>query len=841
MAPNPRPIALLCGLAVLLVLVAPGCGWWAWEGDSENLNSNENTDQAADGGDVGTSGDGSADSSDTGTDESTTPEDPADNANQSTDAATCGQDADCNDGLFCTGVETCVDGACLAGVEPCATGQTCDETTGQCTGAPCETDTDCDQAQVCQDGSCLTNDAASNGLQGLAVDALTGEEIDFGRPLQVGDTLLLEAPDPTAAVRLPGADCTCVWTVVPATAGLFTAASDCATDFTVIEAGPFAIAVEVTCPGRSTTFRQAATAEADEGLQPCATDDDCPAGETCQDQQCTVIAGSPCTTDADCPTGQVCQGEICVRTTPASCTADQDCAEGEVCQDGFCATAPPEPPSMTLFEMQTRQPYVVRFDLWLKDGDGRAIPEAVTADHFRIYEDDARIDVTETNKFVTPASDLPLRVMLVLDYSASMDSVDAVEPMIAAAEQFVRADHFTGTHSIGIIESHDRMEEEQGYSVAVPLTAADLSGKDAIVRGIPAADSVESGLSRVWDAAALAIETLAQEERQLGETRVVIFLTDGRDTTSEQTPEDLLALAQASEVNLYPIGFGNVGDHETMLRSLADDTGGGYFPAADGDALEDTFAEVARELQGQWTLTYITPTNSGDVGVRVEFDWQGGTAAVQDSFDASSLAGDVHHGVIEVLDRTYDAVSNRTDFLLRAAYVPRNVSRFRLTFAHSTAIFNLQDAGGLTAPQDGWSATPLGDGVFDLLGPRALEYGAFGNIGTASVPGDVPVLQVTHDDTIYGDLAQPKSVTFEADLWAAPYELTVVVEPTGTGTVVVDPEKASYAYGEVVTLTAVDGSKPFDHWSGDAEGTTTPKQVTMDGNKSITAVFADPP
>ncbi len=83
----------------------------------------------------------------------------------------CGADADCNDGLFCNGVETCFEGACQPGMNPCpddglfCTGvEGCDETTDTCTqsGNPCKVacdeankaclcsvDDDCDDGRFC--------------------------------------------------------------------------------------------------------------------------------------------------------------------------------------------------------------------------------------------------------------------------------------------------------------------------------------------------------------------------------------------------------------------------------------------------------------------------------------------------------------------------------------------------------------------------------------------------------------------------------------------------------------------------------------------------------------------
>ncbi|MGB0716388.1 MAG: hypothetical protein ACPGXK_10945 [Phycisphaerae bacterium] len=46
--------------------------------------------------------------------------------------ATCKVDQDCDDGLFCNGVEDCVQGACLPGNDPCDPSTTCDEAKDIC-------------------------------------------------------------------------------------------------------------------------------------------------------------------------------------------------------------------------------------------------------------------------------------------------------------------------------------------------------------------------------------------------------------------------------------------------------------------------------------------------------------------------------------------------------------------------------------------------------------------------------------------------------------------------------------------------------------------------------------
>ena len=66
-------------------------------------------------------------------------------------ASECTADVDCDDTLFCTGVETCVEGACVDGPgDPCEAGETCDEALDTCVTVPeCAADVDCDDTLFC--------------------------------------------------------------------------------------------------------------------------------------------------------------------------------------------------------------------------------------------------------------------------------------------------------------------------------------------------------------------------------------------------------------------------------------------------------------------------------------------------------------------------------------------------------------------------------------------------------------------------------------------------------------------------------------------------------------------
>mgnify|MGYP006277806723 CR=1 FL=1 len=82
----------------------------------------------------------------------------------------------------------------------------------------------------------------------------------------------------------------------------------------------------------------------------------------------------------------------------------------------------------------------------------------------------------------------------------------------------------------------------------------------------------------------------------------------------------------------------------------------------------------------------------------------------------------------------------------------------------------------------------------------------------------------------------PKSVT--AVFVKKSYSLSINTE--GSGTVSKSPNQTNYDYGTEVQLTAsADSNWYFNYWEGDLTGSNNPATITIDSNKSITAVFAE--
>ncbi len=69
-------------------------------------------------------------------------------------------------------------------------------------------------------------------------------------------------------------------------------------------------------------------------------------------------------------------------------------------------------------------------------------------------------------------------------------------------------------------------------------------------------------------------------------------------------------------------------------------------------------------------------------------------------------------------------------------------------------------------------------------------------------------------------------------------EYTLTLNTIGSGIVTRVPDQTTYTYGQTVDLTALAAvGWAFDSWSGDLSGSVNPETITMDGNKTVTAIF----
>ncbi|MEO8482642.1 MAG: VWA domain-containing protein [Acidobacteriota bacterium] len=153
---------------------------------------------------------------------------------------------------------------------------------------------------------------------------------------------------------------------------------------------------------------------------------------------------------------------------------------------------------------------------------------------------------------------------------------------------------------------------------------------DTLIRALYL-DLAPGGNTPLWGAVNAAMGALAR----LDGRRVVLVLSDGKNTAPMPTLREVVQRAQLEDFMVYAIGLrsrggftapgrfgGGTGGRRTGrgedepdpgMRELAEESGGGYFALTDTFDLGDTFARVADELHRQYLLGYAAPEDDGRV------------------------------------------------------------------------------------------------------------------------------------------------------------------------------------------------------------------------------------
>ena len=99
--------------------------------------------------------------------------------------------------------------------------------------------------------------------------------------------------------------------------------------------------------------------------------------------------------------------------------------------------------------------------------------------------------------------------------------------------------------------------------------------------------------------------------------KVMVLYTDGGDTRSTLSYNELLNLLRASDVTVYAIGaLGPSSVSRTnerlVLQRIAEETGGqAYFPMSVKE-LDKIYSQIAAEIRAQYTLGYVSSNTSND-------------------------------------------------------------------------------------------------------------------------------------------------------------------------------------------------------------------------------------
>jgi Ca-activated chloride channel family protein len=248
---------------------------------------------------------------------------------------------------------------------------------------------------------------------------------------------------------------------------------------------------------------------------------------------------------------------------------------------------------------------IVSLNVTVVDSENRYVTD-LTRDDFIVYEDGTPQELILFNR-----SNVPIALSLLIDTSASMEG--QLEVAQQAAIGFART---LREHDLAqVVDFDSRVEILQTFTNNV----ADLE------RAIRATQA--GGSTSLHNALYISLRELAKiKATRPDEIRrqAIVVLSDGDDTSSLISFEEVLELAKRSETAIYAIALRNreaahargFKEAEFVLRQYAVETGGRVFFPSRVEELRGVYARIADELSSQYSLGYVSNNPRKDGGWR---------------------------------------------------------------------------------------------------------------------------------------------------------------------------------------------------------------------------------
>jgi VWFA-related protein len=221
---------------------------------------------------------------------------------------------------------------------------------------------------------------------------------------------------------------------------------------------------------------------------------------------------------------------------------------------------------------------------------------------FTVFEDGIRQDLS-----LFTHENLPISLVLMIDTSASME--EKLSTAQAAAIRFTKT--LRPQDLAQVVQFNDRSTSLQSFT-------NDLAALEAAIKRTEA-----SGPTALHNALYVAIKDLMKDKKAAElRRRAIVLLSDGEDTASLVSDDQVLELARKSEINIYAISLRAnrpqdrtrqaFSQAEYLVNALTRDTGGRvYFPTSIGE-LDAVYDRIAEELRTLYSVGYVSSNSRRD-------------------------------------------------------------------------------------------------------------------------------------------------------------------------------------------------------------------------------------
>jgi Ca-activated chloride channel family protein len=243
---------------------------------------------------------------------------------------------------------------------------------------------------------------------------------------------------------------------------------------------------------------------------------------------------------------------------------------------------------------------IVSLNVTVMDGVQRYVTD-IDENEFSVFEDGVKQDITFFNR-----RQQPIALSLLLDSSASMEQHLPI--LQSAAVNFVR--RLKSDDLAQVIDFDSSVQVRQGFTGNQPELEGAIGKMQA------------GGSTSLHNAIYIALKELrkvrAVSEEDVRRQALVVF-SDGEDTSSLVSFDEVLDLAKRSETAIYSIALRGADvqtkgfrEAEFVMRTLAQETGGRSFFPARIDDLNGVYSQIADELASQYTLGYTSKNGRRD-------------------------------------------------------------------------------------------------------------------------------------------------------------------------------------------------------------------------------------
>jgi VWFA-related protein len=231
---------------------------------------------------------------------------------------------------------------------------------------------------------------------------------------------------------------------------------------------------------------------------------------------------------------------------------------------------------------------------------------------FTLAEDGTRQEI----KYFTRETDLPLTIGLLVDVSNSQRNLIEIERRAAASffSSVLKKKDVAFLISFGA--DSELLEDVTGSPRALQegLNRMKLNGGFAGINSGPVPTMNKPKGTVLYDAVYLAANDMLSKE--VGR-KAIVLITDGEDEGSQLSMKSAIEAAQKSDAIIYGVlyvdrqfyGGINMGySGESVLKQMAEETGGRLFQVDRKNTLEAIFDQIQQEMRTQYAIGY-TPTN----------------------------------------------------------------------------------------------------------------------------------------------------------------------------------------------------------------------------------------